>query len=130
MDLLLCSQDGTPIFGELKRGKDNLPYYALIQLLVHTVELATPPQRSRLVPLGVAPERANEPADLYLIAYGDQHVTHYQPSLDATESVARRLMERSTQLRRQVRRIVYLKASPTTEHALSFTLEFSVTHDD
>jgi hypothetical protein len=98
----------------------------LIQLLVHAVELATPPQRSRLVPLGVSPGQANEPADLYLIAYGRQHVTHYQPSLDATEAVARRLMERSAQLRRQVRRIVYLKATPTAGHTLAFTPEFVV----
>ncbi len=129
MDLLLCSQDGTPGFGELKRGADNLPYYALIQLLVHTVELATPRQRSRLVPLGVPPGQANEPADLYLIAYGDQHITHYQPSLDATEAVARRLMERSTQLHRQVRQITYLKATPTAEHTLAFTAEFVVTRE-
>lgn len=119
--------ESTPVFRELKRRTDNLPYYALIQLLAHTVALATPPQRSRLVPLGVPAERADEPVDLYLIAYGKQHVTYYQRSLEATESVARGLMERSEQLRKRVRRIVYLKAESTAEQRLAFTAEFVVT---
>jgi hypothetical protein len=123
MDLLLVSQDGTPVFGELKRGPDNLPYYALIQLLVHLVELSNRSQRERLITLGVAPEKADALVDLYLIAYGRPHITYNDESLAATEAIAHLLMRASSVLRTQVRRIAYLHAEPY-EGTLAFRPAF------
>lgn len=124
MDLLLLSGDEHPVLAELKRAADNLPYYALIQLLVHLVELSSPSQRDRLTRLGVPAEAAGLPMDLYLIAYGDPHKTHTEASLQATESIAKQLMtDGGSALRTQVRRIAYLKAEPV-EGALAFELVF------
>lgn len=122
MDLLLLSSDGTPILGEFKRGPDSLPYYALIQLLVHLVELSSPAQRERLVPLGVPPETSGAPMDLYLLAYGKPHVTHSEASLAATKAISERLVQ-GRKFRDQVRRIAYLHAEPDGD-ALSFSCEF------
>lgn len=113
MDLLLLSQDNTPVLGELKRGPDSLPYFALIQLLVHLVELSSESQRERLVSLGVPSDRRDAPVDLYLISYGTPHVTHQQASLEATRAIAERLTSgRLSGLASQVRRIAYLHAQP------------------
>jgi hypothetical protein len=126
MDLLLLSADGHPILGELKRAADNLPYYALIQLFVHLVELSSSSQRRRLSTLGVPAAACGLPMDLYLIAYGDPHVTHTEASLEATERIARQLMRHPTcGLREHVRRVVYLEAKPVAG-SLAFEPTFVV----
>lgn len=112
MDLLLLSSDGRPILGELKRGADNLPYYALIQLLLHLVELSNPSQRERLRQLGVPAKGSTSPMDLYLFAYGAPHVTHSDASLMATATIAEKLLShKRSALRGQVNRIAYLKTT-------------------
>ena len=124
MDLLLLGEDGTPILGELKRGPDSLPHFALIQLLVHLVELSSASQRERLVRLGVPPEKKDGPMDLYLIAYGAPHVTHHHASLEATKAIAHHLVTgRRGELAQHVRRIAYLHAKPVQD-ALAFTKIF------
>lgn len=125
MDLLLLNEDGTPILGELKRGPDSLPYYALIQLLVHLVELSSASQRRRLVALGVPPDKRNARMDLYLLAYGAPHVTHHKASLKATKEISAQLMRPGGALTTHVRRIAYLQASQNgSGHALEFAARF------
>ncbi len=105
MDLLLLNDDGTPILGELKIGTDSLPYTALIQLLMHFVELSSHPQRQRLVDLGVPEECCDRPFDLYLLGYGTPNKTFHRRAMDATTTIARALMKHDA-LNGQLRRIV------------------------
>lgn len=48
MDLLLVSNDGQPVVGEIKINEDMNPFFALIQSLTYAAELSTPNQLNRL----------------------------------------------------------------------------------
>ena len=48
IDLLLASEDGFPIVGELKIGSDKPTFFALIQALMYATELSSRLQRERL----------------------------------------------------------------------------------
>lgn len=57
VDLFLANAyDRTPILGEIKIGKDECPFYALIQLLTQAAYAVTPSQRERLVLFGSRPD--------------------------------------------------------------------------
>lgn len=115
LDLVLANaHDRTPIFAELKIRTDKLAYVAFIQVLMLAVELIVPAngQRFRAHPLaqGVAWPQVGPFADLYLIAFEPPAAGMYrEPSLQATEDIARQLVEHSL-VSQYLRRIAYLEA--------------------
>ena len=115
LDLVLANaHDRTPIFAELKIRTDKLAYVAFIQVLMVAVELIVPAegQRFRAHPpaQGVAWPQVGPFADLYLIAFEPPAAGMYrEPSLQATEDIARQLVEHSF-VSQYLRRIAYLEA--------------------
>jgi hypothetical protein len=115
LDLVLANaHDRTPIFAELKIRTDKLAYVAFIQVLMLAVELIVPAegQRFRGHPPahGLAWPQVGPFADLYLIAFEPPAAGMYrEPSLQATEDIARQLVEHSL-VSQYLRGIAYLEA--------------------
>ena len=115
LDLVLANaHDRTPIFAELKIRTDKLAYVAFIQVLMVALELIVPAegQRFRGHPPahGLAWPQVGPFADLYLIAFEPPATGMYrEPSLQATEDIARQLVEHSI-VSQYLRRIAYLEA--------------------
>lgn len=120
LDLLLRSDDATPILSELKIKTDSLPYSALIQLLMHTVELSGAAQRRRLS--AAFPSLSSKgPVDLYVLSYGEPNKTFDRVSRISAQEIASALVcDPRSPLRGSVRRIAFVKASGTSK-TLSFT---------
>lgn len=122
MDLLLAgTSDGRPIFCELKLKADQLAYWALVQQLVHSVELSTTEQRARLPHHGIKPESAPLPADIWLMTYGHGHKTFGEASAIAVERISRQLAGGPSLLAASVERIVCVHAEQR-EGELNFSV--------
>jgi hypothetical protein len=114
LDLLLVnSEDGTPIVGELKIRDDSLTYFALIQALMHVAELAVESQRQRLQKhyeaAGFSDFARSPQLDLYVIAYEPPERTYGERSLRAAQSISEQLL-RSPDVSKHLRRIAFLEA--------------------
>jgi hypothetical protein len=117
LDLLLVSQDGLPIIGELKIREDRATYFAFIQSLMYAVELSSSSQRARMVKYYEGKGfrwRNREPfGDIYIIAFEPPKAaddTNRARSFEATSRLAESLVEQP-QFNALIRRVVYLEAS-------------------
>jgi hypothetical protein len=129
LDLVLANiHDQTPILAELKIRSDKLAYFALVQVLMLTVELVVPARGARL--------RAHPPAshlvwrdpgplvDVYIVAFESPATGQYRDrSIRATERIARQLAD-NRDISRWLRRIAYLDAGCELG-ALAFKKRFS-----
>jgi hypothetical protein len=126
IDALLRADDGAPVVAELKAAtavrNDADPFYALIQALAATAQLATPPQRERLMKWYPAATFATEgPIDvLVVLCIPDEPANAaFWPRLRAVAiDVARGVVE-STDLHPHVRRIDIAEARWNGELALA-----------
>jgi hypothetical protein len=125
LDLLLVSAEGRPIVGELKIRSDSLPYFALIQALMHAAELTSEAQRTRLADLypdkGFRFGEKGPWVDVDLIAYKVPDDTSRKRSLELAKEIASKLMadERVAKL---IGRIAFLEARPDGER-LAFSCD-------
>jgi hypothetical protein len=129
LDLLLANtQDGTPIFAELKIRGDSLPYFALIQALMLATELLAPAQRDRLRAHSEKLVWPSKPpyADIYLVVFEAPERGKYRAeSLQATAEISERLI-RDPFVAQQIRRIAYLQATSDQQGGLEFARIFAV----
>ena len=117
LDLLLVSNDGLPIVGELKIRTDRATYFAFVQALMYAVELSSPAQRKRLA-------KYNEDAgfewpsdgpymDVYLVALEPPSTAvdnNRSRSFEATKRISEELVKHDG-FRSVIRRIAYIEAA-------------------
>ena len=123
IDLLLASQDNSPIVGELKIGTDKPTYYALIQALMYAAELSSTSQRHRLAQHYNL--KAEGGIDIYIIGYETPERGAFRArSFEATKMIASKLIDEPA-VRGVIRRIAYLKATQVAGNRLAFIPSFS-----
>ena len=121
IDLLLESLDGDlPIVAEIKAPGDTNLFLALVQALMHAVELTTESQFARLrehhglhfKDLELAPARC----DVYLIYFRAENLDDRPPLFKEATIIADHLLSDPAGLVAQkIRRIAFLEAIPATE---------------
>lgn len=126
LDLLLVGEDGLPIIVELKRRRDRLPYYALVQLMVHAVELALPDQRERLQrnyhAAGFQLPDAGPFFDIAVMSYQPPpNWTHLPASLAAASAIASACLK-DAEIGSLIRRIDFIEATPVEDRLTFHTL--------
>ena len=124
MDLLLRSEDGTPMVAEIKGAGDSNLFLALVQALTYAVELTTPHQYRRLkrsYPEAFGSLDTEHPrSDVSLVYLGEDD----PPLKEATVRIARVLLEGDGgAVARTVRRIAFLRVRLDGEGKLRITCE-------
>lgn len=119
VDLLLRSEDGgLPIVGEIKARGDTNMFFALIQALMHAVELTTPNQFRRLLGeygeafAAISPETCR--CDVYLIFFSPYGPPEEPPLISEAIAVADHLITDSI-VSQKVRQIAFIERSPGGE---------------
>jgi hypothetical protein len=122
LDLLLISDDGYPIAGELKIRGDSLTYFAFVQALMYAAELSSASQLRRLAQhydtAGFREATQGPVIDIYLIAFEPPTTGDYrEPSFKATKKIIEQMVqdERFTSV---VRRTAYLEAAVADDRLL------------
>lgn len=109
LDLLLASADGRlPIVAEVKVAMDKDPFFALVQALTLSAQLATPSQFERLRRCYGQRLATASQLDIYLLlANTPAAATHWFDLREAADRLSRRLIE-TPEITRSVRRIAAL----------------------
>ena len=118
-DVLLRSNDGVPIIGEIKVNRDTNPFFGLVQVLTYAVEFCIPQQIARLATsFPVFRGLDVKQVDAYLILAQCPSDKIYAELLNCTRNIAETMCNGGMLPR--LRRLVCLKATAPEGHNISF----------
>jgi hypothetical protein len=119
MDLLLVSDDGLPIVGEVKIANDRPTFFALVQALMYASELGSAAQRARLRENYEAFRSSNALIgdsgpwlDVLVLGYRPpERGTYREGSFEASQEISSHLMN-APEVNSVIRRIAYVEGIP------------------